>query len=360
MGVPTVDLFVTFDGDNVGRLAGRAVLNNDAEELARISHRIDRGQAVIRSWAVAAGGRVIEAGGDEVTVQIPAEALKDLPAVRQTYHSAVDVTLSAGVGKKLSEAGKALMAAKLRGKDQVAFYDESVEKEVAGISDKSEAEKLSEEYLQKAEGSAQQPAATPPSLQTEEHSEGEVAQNDAAAIDDFAAGNPHVEAFHQAAAAQDRADRAAAMRQSTDYEQLKQSVAAALGSLREQLPVLGQLKSAYPDTYKSVMGLVQSVIALAQGLKTSDAELQKAERGFMDADLDSLLMRKGTPDPTKPHVGLNLPPGTLHHGRLKVKHADGSTGWRGVRAGMIQGQEPGAPLFGHSSHPVSSREPGAK
>lgn len=54
------------------------------------------------------------------------------------------------------------------------------------------------------------------------------------------------------------------------------------------------------------------------------------------------------------------PPGTIKNRKIKVKHADGSTSWKQVGAGMIQGQEAGAPNTGAVSHPVSAREPNSK
>jgi len=58
------------------------------------------------------------------------------------------------------------------------------------------------------------------------------------------------------------------------------------------------------------------------------------------------------------HKDLELPVGSLHNGHLKVQHADGTVGWKGVTAGLIQGLEPGgAGGGGANSHAVSSREP---
>lgn len=55
-----------------------------------------------------------------------------------------------------------------------------------------------------------------------------------------------------------------------------------------------------------------------------------------------------------------LPAGTVHNGKMKIKHADGRTSWVGVRNGMIQSQTPDEGLFGANSHPVSSLRPNTK
>lgn len=677
-------LYVAFDGDGIGQQVGRARLDNDVEGIRRISQAIDRGNAVWAGWAMSYGGSTIEVGGDEGLLEVPARALEQLEQVRHAYETAVGAPCSVGLGKKVSEASKALLAAKLRGKNRVVFYDQQVEQEVAAAAEhpQTEGEKIGEEYLTKAdgdeyaishkkgrekgrpvihvyahcgdapvgyallhylpggaelqgskvhvdeahrrrglasrmfahaekatgrriesynhlsedgkvfwdasfgtkfgkielltkdeprtEGSAgpakhahrgyKGPAA--PSRQTEEHSQGEVAVKQAVAPrPDPVPGQPFEAHFRAAADAQDKRDRVTAARKSGDLQKLKEQVAMALDGVRTQLPVLQQLKSAYPDAFKSVLNLVQGVISLGRELQTADDQLAKHEkapkvwrsagwgldavsipsvdhpqrkdfdakyhaavaeqmangdsravrpltvkvdeleggnsRGIVNPDryrlyrrmlragdkvppvvvqragdrwrlldgthrhiaardegvtelpaLELRAMRKAEPrhdllpggaadrlrpedfdpdalalgtaremehtsdealareiamdhlleDPdyytremkqelepaappppetvldkkqlsatqkarrahTHAHRSTPLPVGTQHAGEVKVTHADGKTGWKGVRAGMIQGQEPGVPLLGANSHPVSSREPGAK
>lgn len=146
-------LYVSCDADDAGKLIGRARLADDVEEVRRTSARLDRGLEILKSWALSVGGSVVEAGGDECSLEIPADHIGELPAVREQYADAVKCTLSVGVGVRLAESAKALYAAKLRGKDQIVFYspevDELLEKESKG--DQSEADKMRAEYLDKAE-----------------------------------------------------------------------------------------------------------------------------------------------------------------------------------------------------------------
>jgi hypothetical protein len=86
-----------------------------------------------------------------------------------------------------------------------------------------------------------------------------------------------LEQFGQQADNNEKLDQVKSLRRSSDLKQLKQQVAGSLESLRQQLPVITQLKQMYPDTYKSILGLVQSVIGLAQGLQEIDQTLQKSE-----------------------------------------------------------------------------------
>lgn len=83
-------------------------------------------------------------------------------------------------------------------------------------------------------------------------------------------------------------------------------------------------------------------------------------KGELEMSSDDGLLCKGD-HPHHPRKRMpEMPPGTLHNGKLKVTHSDGTSSWKGVKSGMIQGQEPNSPFFGANSHPVSSRNPESK
>lgn len=150
------NIFLSFDADNAGQMVGRAVLANDEQALGDVSNRIDHGQEVISQWVSSVGGRRISGGGDEFTAAVPAEALEQLEQLRSDYQYATQFTVTVGAGSSLSESGKALMAGKFRGKDQVVQYDPSVDQELASAqehvaagSGTEEENKISEAYLSK-------------------------------------------------------------------------------------------------------------------------------------------------------------------------------------------------------------------
>src|SRR4051812_32649944 len=120
-------LFMAYDGDDAGKLVGRAVLANDVNGLHEASKRIATGHEVVSLWVENNGGQVISGGGDEGTFSIPAEALAGIEELRADYEFATQLTMTVGVGASLSEAGKSLMAGKFRGKNQVVQYDPSVD-----------------------------------------------------------------------------------------------------------------------------------------------------------------------------------------------------------------------------------------
>jgi hypothetical protein len=242
-------VFVSCDGDAIGKLVGLARLTDDVARVRRVDAEIRAGNDAVTAWALGAGGSVIEAGGDETAVEVPAAAVAELETVRRRYAGITGATLSVGVGHKLSESSKALMAAKLRGRDRITVYDDSVEADIdSAKKDQSEAEKIGEEYLGKAESPA--------------------------APTDW---SPHLADFHHAAGRQRDADTAKSKRRQVDVDALRSQVADALSKIRDQLPALQQVKADFPKTFSAVVGLAQSTLALARGIDSVDSSLSKAE-----------------------------------------------------------------------------------
>lgn len=291
-------VLLAWDGDNVGRLVGRASLADDTEAVRRISQSIDRGNEIWKSWVIMNGGSIISMGGDEGRAEILAEHLSELPKIRIQYSGAVGSSVSVGVGTKLSEADRALMAAKIRGGDQIVLYDEDVDEELAeeqkSQGQHSEIDKLAEEYLNKAQsqedalnspaagggmtGPGQNQAPDPGSAAPEasEHSQGEAAQqmmqNDNPPQPEMtnSAGGAE-DQFHTMAQQQDQKDNGQpAVDPNAQGEQLKTQIVQVLMGLKEQAPVLEQVKQASPDTYKAITGLAQAVIAMAKQMNGED------------------------------------------------------------------------------------------
>lgn len=148
-----MNVYISIDGDGIGQKVGRASLANDVEDISRISQSIDRGNEIWKSWTLSTGGRVISMGGDECRMEIPADHLDDLPDLRNQYAETVGATVSVGVGMDVSEADRALLYAKVSGKDRIVLFDDTVAKAIEALVEeeqkhpKSEVAKLGEEYL---------------------------------------------------------------------------------------------------------------------------------------------------------------------------------------------------------------------
>ena len=151
-------LFISADGDGIGKLVGRSVLANDVEALHKVSARIDAAQAFILNWCKQVDGIKISGGGDEFTAAIPIKALVELEYLRKSIEKSFGYTISVGVGKSLAEAGTALLVAKLRGKDRIVRFTEELKKDIKKAKRRvrekrasQEEYKLAEAYLTKAE-----------------------------------------------------------------------------------------------------------------------------------------------------------------------------------------------------------------
>jgi hypothetical protein len=142
----------------VGKLVGRAVIANDVDELHSISSRIDAAQDFILHWCQQVGGIKISGGGDEATMSVPTEAKDDIKNLRECVEKSFGYTLSVGVGRNLSEAGTALLVAKLRGKNRIIWFNKKIKEDIKKAKRRVREKratpdeyKLAEAYLNKAE-----------------------------------------------------------------------------------------------------------------------------------------------------------------------------------------------------------------
>jgi GNAT superfamily N-acetyltransferase len=129
-----------------------------------------------------------------------------------------------------------------------------------------------------------------------------------------------------------------------------------------------RLSEKHGFAYKSRKQNVKEFPYVSYGYNIKAESEMDAEPVFNDRELfgpgkgmtfvRDVELNKDEKLPTEVHH--NLPVGATQNGKMKVRHADGSQSWKQMEAGMIQAQEPGAPLFGANSHPTSSREPGSR
>lgn len=119
-------LFVSFDGDGVHKTLERLSMQDDIAELRRLANSHADAEQRLAQWAINHGGTVI----DDHNVQVPPEALSELPTEQQKYHDLTEHTLSVGVGMKLSEAKRALKISQKRGGARVTFWNPSMQDEL--------------------------------------------------------------------------------------------------------------------------------------------------------------------------------------------------------------------------------------
>lgn len=275
--------------------------------------------------------------GSEGRAEIDARHLEELPAIRHQYESAVGAPVTIGVGQKLSEADRALLAGKLKGGNQVVLYTPDVEHEIqAAAKPRTEAEKVtdaaglgkaevdpaspefSSPALNQGQGNAgitggHQPAApkTPqkPVAEGSEHSQGEAAAAFAEANHVSPEGTHAAQdlesQFHEAAKDSDEDDQP----QGEDPHVLKQRVVQVLQEIKSQAKVIAQLKQVAPKAYEAVMDLVTEMIQIARTLPVAgggggqgdkSGEVKKSEKDA-DAETKQIKTRRKSPEGRAPH-----------------------------------------------------------
>ena len=285
-------VFLCFDGDSISHRVSLARMADDAIEIARISQLINKGNDIFKSFAIENGGQVIQIGGDEGAIQIDAKCLELLEKIRDKYESVTNATVSVGIGKTISEAFKALIAAKLRGKNRSVLFDDDVNKEIAEAQkEESEQKKIVEEYLGKAND--QKRMDIPRQFRSGNAGANTTARSykhEFAQKTDYGHGlairreqsKPKLEhskakqTFTKIADTNEQKDRAINSKKTSNLEEIKQKIGSALAAMHQQLPVLQQIKQGSPETYAAIVGLINGLVALGRQVQTVDKELEKA------------------------------------------------------------------------------------
>ncbi len=260
-----MDIFVSIDGDSIGSQVGRASLADDVAEVRRLSKLITDGNQLWTKWALGVGGQVVSDGGDEVVVQVDASRIGEIPQLRQQYNELVEATVSVGIGMRLSEAQKALLVAKVEGKDRIVTYGPHVENTIQNLSlQQDEQQKLQHEYLARAEEipEAIQGTASDPHmdglLQSMEGGHGQEGAREEKQPRDF------LQDFHAAADKQKQDAEAHALEAANDG--LKMKIAAILQKLKGDPKVLAVLQQKNPQLAGAIGEMAQAMIAMGRQL----------------------------------------------------------------------------------------------
>ena len=120
--------YVAIDADNVGESIGNAVLSNNIDQLSSISNSINSGVGIFSQWAEYNGGKVISSGSDEAIFQVPVNSIDDLEKLKEEYQNKTGFTICIGIGDSVSNAAKALIYAKMNGKNQITDYSPEIER----------------------------------------------------------------------------------------------------------------------------------------------------------------------------------------------------------------------------------------
>ena len=258
----TPKIYVKFQLDGMQATCQRLAEVNDSDSLRRINQLSDMGNGVWRAWAEAKQGSALTLGDGSGTLEVCPESLSSLNSIARQYAEIMDFTVSVGVGKDLQQASQAFQLAQLLHGDRICYYNENTLIDIATQKDGlKKATNLTDDTAPQAGAG-----------------EANVARYFASYQSPI---KPHQEAepkFRQLADQHETRQKAKKVNDSGDLDKLKEKVSDVLQGVRKQMHVIGQLKEVYPDTYKSIIALIQSVVALGQSLSDSEESLQKAEK----------------------------------------------------------------------------------
>lgn len=393
-------VYVAWSVDHLEGLTAAALMSNNVEELRRISGDIRRASENIKAWAMASGGSPVLDLSILGVVMVPPDKMTELPSISQRFRDISEGSISIGVGMALSEAYIAMKHSQTGGGDRISLYDPSMEEHQEPAPADPQA---ALQALGKADGQNQQQPEDPQDQVTG------YADNPSDfgldGDDIYADANTAEQATEQASSASSasasameppKAMSASQPQQGGQQEQAqgdeedpRTAVVQALEKIKQQAPVLEQMKTTNPQAFDAVKSVVAAMILMAQGMAAEmedgdeEKEVNKSEPSDLVQYLESddghehewgkdeagdyclkcgsdkeaiELAKAGLPMPkaTPKRIVHPWPVGTVKEGKVKVAHVDPNTnaqtgtGWKEVRAGMVMAPD---------GHPTSSRNP---
>lgn len=318
-----MELFLSYSVDMLSQDFERATLEDDADMLRRMNQAMERGNKIWESWVLSFGGSAVTLGFGVGILQVAADRLSEVSRVKEEFASAIGKDVSVGIGARISEAEKALKAAKLTGGDKIVLYDEQVEETIAenehrantedelgNIFGKSELIKgqpaasspdgpfspdseasisssMSNPALNQGGGGgmsgASQPTTAAPMGEASEHSQGEAMKAMMEEDNPGPSEGTHAadeDALHQIAEGQEKDDKdkdTAEQEGNSHIASIKQEVIKVLQQVKAQAQILEQVKQQAPEVYKTIMGMVQAVILMARELNKKPDDQQEGE-----------------------------------------------------------------------------------
>lgn len=130
--------------------------------------------------------------------------------------------------------------------------------------------------------------------------------------------------------------------------QIKSKLLETLTRLKDKAPAVAQIKDVDPEAYKSIVGLVQILVDLAQNLNKTEIQVFEVEESSSSSDE---FLETSHSHELQKDIELNHPVGWVEKGKIKVQAKDRvtrediGTHWHQGKAGLIMGD---------TGHPVSA------
>jgi len=256
---------------------------DDEVRLARQAQHVEQGNSDWRAWVEAAGGSVIDFGGDHGHLRVTADHLVDVPRLRSRYEELIGVPVVLGIGTKIHEADHALEACRLSQREIMLWGPE-----VQEILEQNQ-------NLQKDEPRDPRTAVAPPHFsfparaQAPIEAQGEQPEQEQA-LEGLAPppdAQPQTD-FHQEfraladqqgqADAEEQGQQQQAASQQQEAGDLKSQIVSVLKVFQDRRQELEGLQQQDPQLYQSLVTMLQAVIRMSRQVLGADSqEVQKSE-----------------------------------------------------------------------------------
>jgi len=289
-------VYISWSADQIDRILEDAKRTDEIENVQRIMQAIDNGNELWKSWALSHDGTVVSMSGTEGCIKIGADHLADLVELRERYSKATKSTVSVGVAPKLSESEIALQRAQSEGGDRIQLFMEEDSRDDEGKLSKADKPALNSPAAGGGmTGPSMAPAAAPaaPVAEGSEHSENEALQNlidttppppeasgpDMDQLKDFLSSSADAQGQKDTAeadAAQSANDKA------EGQKDIKAQILKILKVWKTRGVELEKLSEKDPELYKSMVGMLQTMVAMAKelfGENPAEPEAQEPESG---------------------------------------------------------------------------------
>lgn len=274
-------VFVSWTVDHLDGLIAAALMADNIEELRRVSSDMRRATDNVKAWAMAVGGTPILDLGHVGAVDVPADRMTELPSIAQKFEDICEGTLSLGVGMSLSESYTAMRYSMMRGGNQISLYHVEMEDALNDANKGDPQQQVLASLAKNSRVGSEQPE------EPVGFAEGPEDGATASAPTDPQHGGPNPDEMASAGPGPDVASAGSAPDmggsagpqdpnggdpqqegggEGGQEQDPRAAVIQALQQIKQQAPVLEQMKESNPEAFEAVKSVVGAMILMAQGM----------------------------------------------------------------------------------------------
>ncbi|WNM70340.1 hypothetical protein [Myxococcus phage Mx1] len=277
-----MNIFVSWSIDHLEGLIAAALMAEHGAELRRVSGDVRRATENMKAWAIASGGSPVLDLGAVGVLEVPADKMTDLPSQASRFEDIADATASIGVGMTLSESYTAMRFSQINGGDRISLYEPEMDDAVHNAQSPGQEDPL------EALGKNQKVGMEGPVGYADD--QGDEGLGDTPPSPEYDPGQnappPETMSAGPAQAPEMSGDPNGGPPPADgdgggqeEQPDARTVVVQALQKIKEQAPILEQIKQSNPEAFEAVKGVIGAMILMAQGMTGGGGEepVQKSE-----------------------------------------------------------------------------------